>query len=106
MIRIVLLGFFVAAANSTAIAADASQSMARCTIEFLKNENALRLKQGEFYDACMQAEGFKKISTSCASTDERCYSGPQKSSMYFARATDWLKRQQDFATNWLHGHRN
>jgi len=106
MIRFVYLGFFVVVANSLAIAADASQPMARCTMEYLKNEDTLRLKQSDFYEACMQAEGFNKSSASCSSTDERCYGGSKKASLYFTRAADFLKRQRDFASDWIKGQRN
>lgn len=102
MTRCVVVALFGAIAIGSLAYADAPQSMARCRVEYLKNEVALRSRQDDFYDACMQADGYKKTSVSCASTDERCYGGSKKT-MYFSRATDWLKRQREFAAEWLKG---
>lgn len=86
-----LAGLALLAVPAPAAAQDADRSMARCRMEYLKNEDALRFKKDQFYSTCMTAEGFYGSAIFCPADESRCYSAPPKPATTVEKTQDWLK---------------
>jgi hypothetical protein len=96
-----VLGLIALAITSPAIATDAERAFARCRMEYLKHEDALRWKENDFYKTCMRAEGFDFLGDPpyrliCLPNLEHCYGRPPEPERplepknWLDRAKDWL----------------